>query len=383
MKLAWSIAVRFLVSSRGQSVLIALGIAVGIAVQVFIGSLIGGLQASLIDTTIGRTPHITVASSSEDRLIGDWQPKVNRLETNADLTAVIATITQPAFTVVDGRFETVVVRGLPLPEADRIYQISDGIIDGAAQPGEILVGRELAADLDLGVGDALVLLTGAGQRNEATISGIFDLQVASLNRSWVITDPGTVQAWFGLDDRVSSIEMQVKDVFAADTLAAAIASEIADPDLKVSQWKEDNEQLLVGLQGQSTSSLMIQVFVVIAVSLGIASVLAVTVIQKSRQIGILKAMGIRDRDASWVFLFQGLILGAIGGIVGIALGLGLTLIFATFVVNPDGTPLVAVLIELPFVIGSGLVAVVAGMLAALAPARRSRKLEPMEVIRSG
>lgn len=383
MKLALSIALRFLLSSRGQSLLIALGIAVGIAVQVFIGSLIAGLQVSLIDTTIGSTPHITVTSRTDDGLLRGYQDSLEYLQTREGIQGVIPTITQPAFTILDGSFETVVVRGLPLPAADTIYSITPSLIEGQWETGQILIGGALADQGDFTVGDTLTLLTGAGDRNEGQISGLFDLQVSSLNRTWVIGDMATVQGWFGLEEGITSIEMQIDDVFAADTLSLALKEELGQDALAFSHWKEENEQLLTGLQGQSASSLMIQVFVVIAVSLGIASVLAVTVIQKAKQIGILKAMGIRDGQASWVFIFQGLLLGTLGGILGIGLGLSLTYIFATFVVNPDGTPVVALLIEPPFVLGSGLVAILAGLLAALIPARKSQKLDPMEVIRSG
>ena len=127
---------------------------------------------------------------------------------------------------------------------------------------------------------------------------------------------------------------------------------------------------------------MIQVFVMISVLLGIASVLAITVVQKSKQIGILKAMGIKDKTASLIFLFQGLLLGIAGGILGVALGLGLAFVFTKFAVNSDGTPVVPLYIDYKFILLSALIAVGASTLAALIPARKSLKLNPIEVIRN-
>ena len=122
---------------------------------------------------------------------------------------------------------------------------------------------------------------------------------------------------------------------------------------------------------------MIQVFVVASVVIAIASVLAISVMQKSRQLGILKAMGITNLNASLIFLFQGLILGAVGGTLGVLLGLGL---FQLFMLSPSTiTPY----INWGFVIGSGLVAIVCAGLASLIPARRSARLDPIEVIRNG
>jgi lipoprotein-releasing system permease protein len=104
--------------------------------------------------------------------------------------------------------------------------------------------------------------------------------------------------------------------------------------------------------------------------------------QKSRQIGILKAMGLKDGTASRVFLFEGLLLGIIGGILGIGLGVGLIAMFTKFAVNADGTPVVDVFINWNFIAFSGGIAVVASTISSLIPARKSSKLSPIEVIRN-
>lgn len=128
---------------------------------------------------------------------------------------------------------------------------------------------------------------------------------------------------------------------------------------------------------------MIQLFVLVAVLLGIASVLAITVVQKSRQIGILKAMGIQDAQSSLVFVFQGMMLGIAGAALGILLGLGLAYAFTAFALNPDGSPVVPLYIDPGFIALSAGIAVLVAILAALIPARRSSRLNPIEVIRNG
>ncbi len=382
MRLALAIASRFLLSSKSQSVLIALGIGVGIGVQVFIGSLITGLQVSLIDTTIGNSAHITITSRNADRTIDDWQELYARVSQNPKYAATSATLTRPGFTVTNNQFETILIRGFQLPQADGIYNLSQALIAGEFRSGEVVIGRELATELNIEPGDEITILTGAGQRSQAVVSGLIDLKVAAINRSWVLMDLSTAQELLKIENLVTAIEIQLPDVFTAREEAERLKTEL-DEYLRVENWKDQNEQLLTGLQGQSTSSLMIQIFVIIAISLGITSVLAITVMQKSRQIGILKAMGIKDRQASLIFLFQGLMLGILGGILGIAIGLGLAFSFTKFAVNPDGSPLVPLVIVPTFLIGSGLVAIAASILASLAPARRSQKLDPMEVIRNG
>jgi lipoprotein-releasing system permease protein len=167
-----------------------------------------------------------------------------------------------------------------------------------------------------------------------------------------------------------------------DEIAAKITTALGNDNIKVDNWKAQNEQLLSGLQGQSISSIMIQVFVLISVVLGIASVLVITVIQKSRQIGILKAMGIKNSSTSYIFLFEGLILGFFGAILGILFGLGLAFAFTKFALNPDGTPVIALYISYPFIAISGLIAIGSSILAALMPAIRSSKLNPIDIIRN-
>jgi lipoprotein-releasing system permease protein len=176
--------------------------------------------------------------------------------------------------------------------------------------------------------------------------------------------------------------MQIRDVFQAETISAAIALELDDPQIKIENWIENNQELLSGLQGQSISSVMIQVFVMISVILGISSILAITVMQKSKQIGILKAMGIEDKDSSLVFLFEGLILGIFGAIGGVLFGLGLAYAFTTFAIGADGNPVVPLNIDGGFIALSAGIAILASMLASLIPARKSSKLSVIEVIRN-
>lgn len=99
--------------------------------------------------------------------------------------------------------------------------------------------------------------------------------------------------------------MTVADPFEADAVSEQVRSLLRDDNVSITNWKDENEQLLSGLQGQSISSLMIQIFIIVSVVIAIAAILAITVFQKSRQLGILKAMGIKDRAASLIFIYEG------------------------------------------------------------------------------
>jgi lipoprotein-releasing system permease protein len=384
MKLALHIAWRFLSSAKKQTIIIILGISVGVSVQVFIGSLISGLQKSLVDATIGSASHISILAE-DDEYLSDYLNEIDRLSNFSNEIQVISPVLDRGGILQKGLLEKeILLRGFDLSLANQIYGFDKKITDESELPlslNEVILGIQLKTDLNLSVGDTITI-NSRGIFKELKIVGFFDFNVAIINQTWGIATLGTLQDLIGDTTSITSIEMQIKEVFSAQALALELNQEIASRNLKTINWMDQNQQLLSGLQGQSTSSLMIQVFVIISVVLGISSVLAITVLQKSKQIGILKAMGITDRDASLVFLFEGFILGIFGAIGGILLGLGLSLSFTTFALNPDGTPVVPLNVEINFIILSGAIALIASTLAALTPAIKSSKLTVIEVIRN-
>ncbi|HPP31680.1 MAG TPA: ABC transporter permease [Soehngenia sp.] len=385
MRLAFSIAYRFLRSNKGQTTLILIGIIIGVAVQIFIGSLIDGLQISLVDKTIGNASQITILPSGKDKYFVEDKSMLDTLENNDNLTAISKAYDNSAFIKIGVDTYPILLRGVEFIDANMIYEFNEKLVEGSIpeKENETLIGSDLAVDNNLSVGDEIEILTPEGVNEKLKISGIFDLKVSNLNKTWIVMPINGARSIFGNDNQLTSIEMQVKDVFKADIIADEIEKDINKTTIDVLNWKEENEELLSGLSGQSASSIMIQVFVLLAVLLGISSVLAISVVQKSKQLGILKAMGIKDRQASYIFVFQGLILGILGAILGIIFGVLLTYVFSIFVKNPDGTALVPFYIDYAFIGVSALIAIVASTLAALIPARNTSKLNPIEVIKNG
>lgn len=380
MKLSFKIASRFLGYNKGQTILIMLGIAIGISVQIFIGLLIAGLQDSLVDKTIGSSAHITITSEVRGENFSSDLVSIKDLKANDHFKLVGYSVSGPAFGVSDDKSQSILIRGLSFDSLE-IANIESKLIDGKLDLSQgVIIGKGLAEQLDVKRGDSISIRTVANQISDETIVGIVDLKIAALNDSWVIMTPTKAQSILNLENEISAIEIQVDDVFAADTLAAEVE---VDKSLIVTDWKAQNAELLSGLNGQSISTIMIQVFVLISVVLGIASTLAITVLQKSRQIGILKAMGIQDGQASLIFMFQGLILGFFGGLLGMGLGYGLLEMFSTFAKGADGNPIIPITLDVPFILLSGSIAIVSALIASAIPARKSRKLSPIEVIRNG
>jgi lipoprotein-releasing system permease protein len=385
MKLSFQIATRFLKSGKFQTLMIIIGIAVGVSVQVFIGSLITGLQRSLVDRTIGSASQITVQPVETGTYITDYEAKIAQIETlGEDFEIVSPAINTAGSLVVADQSEPTVLRGFDFNRANSIYDFEGKLTSGRlpSSNNEIALGSLLFETLDISLGDTIELQIPLIGSTSLEVVGVFDFNVQAVNKAWSIATLGAVQAMLGSGDVASAIEMQILDVFAAEELSVSVSDALADDSLKIDNWILQNAELLSGLQGQTVSSLMIQVFVMISVILAIASVLAITVLQKSKQIGILKAMGIKDKDASLVFLFEGLILGFFGAIGGVLLGLFLAFSFTTFALGPDGNPVVPLYIDYGFIALSAVIATFAATFAALIPARKSSKLSVIEVIRN-
>jgi lipoprotein-releasing system permease protein len=374
------IAFRFLRSNVGQSLLISCGMAVAVSIQVFVGLLISSLQTSLIDSTVRNAPQIIITSNTKVPSISGWASISERIQRTGLVSATSPTTIGTAVIVKDEKNIPLIMKGVHIEEADRIYNLRKAVYSGDIYIGgrDVLIGRELADELKTGVGDKMTVTTTDGREIIFTVTGLYDLGTASINKSWIIAHMRTVQELYDLPGRVTAIEIAVPDVFTADTIALAIGHELNNEDLKIENWKDQNKELLDALQSQGLSSSIIQIVIILSVIIAISSVLAVTVMQKSRQIGILKAMGITDLDASLIFIYEGFLLGLIGSIIGIALGLGMLYSFDRF-----GGGVVKLHIDYSFVLVSWLIALVSSTLASFFPARKSLRLNPIDVIREG
>jgi lipoprotein-releasing system permease protein len=392
MTLPLRIALRFLRRDKLQTLLIIVGISIGVSVQIFTGILLNSLQSSLLNNFIGNSSQITILSDTDDPFIEGYDDIVNDLEDFDELTAVSVVNDQIGTITIGAESESVQLRGFEFDDADEIYNIAERIYDGEAPDDdfEAIIGEELNDELELEEGDKLPIFGFITVGNNTIpvnrtfkIVGFFDLGSGSINSRWVITTLDSVQDMYNTNDTVTAIEMQVKEelLYEADAIADDIENELdlEDEDLKITNWIDENQNLLNGLQSQSLSSYFIQSFVLISVVIGIGSVLAITVVQKQRQLGILKAMGINNRTSSLIFIFQGLILGILGAIGGISLGI----LFLYGFTQASASNFIVISYDPIFIAVSAMIIIGSSVLAALGPAIKSSKLDPIEVIRSG
>ncbi|WP_350561019.1 FtsX-like permease family protein [Psychrobacter sp. CAL346-MNA-CIBAN-0220] len=393
-----TIALSFLREGRMQSIMITVGVAVGVAVIIFITALVQGLQSNLIDNTLGTQAHIrllppdevnlvlppvagTVQLLQEDkrpqrlRSINNWQQITATLDQLPLLTAVSPTVSGPAFVRRGEALASVALVGTDLERYQKIIPLEEYLVSGQLRVGadDVLIGSQLAKDLGVQVGNKLRLETGQQNSAVVNIAGIFELGVRELDARYVYLDLKQAQSLLGLPGGVTVIDLTVADIFEAENIAAQVGRLTS---LQAESWIVTNVQLMNALSAQSLSTNMIIVFVAISVAFGIASVLSVSVVQRTREIGILRATGATRQQILRIFLIQGAVFGLLGSVVGSAASYALVWVFNTF-----GPGLFYIPISVKLVIVAMLLATLTGVLAAAIPSRRAAALDPVVAIR--
>jgi lipoprotein-releasing system permease protein len=397
------VAIRFLREGRIQSLLIIVGVAAGVAVFAYISALVEGLQSNTLEKTLGTQAHITLSAPDDvvvsarapvegatalvqtlprgqkPRSVGNWQALVPVLKALPKVMAVSPTVAVAGLAVRGEATKSISLTGVELDPYDRIVKLRSKVVMGQARlgPGEGVIGRELAKDLGVSVGDRISIVTG-GVTDSVRITALVDMGVRELNRRTVIVPLRAAQSLAGLPGGVTSLDMVLTDIWAAPSLAADLSKRWP---YKVENWQETNSQLLQALNAQSVSTKMIRGFVLLVVALGIASVLVVSVVQKRREIGILRAMGTTQGQILRIFLLQGTLVGLIGSMLGIFLTFGLIWVFTTFVRGMDGSSLFVITLTPSLAFGVAAIATLCGVLAAVMPARSAAALDPAQAIR--
>jgi len=404
VRFVWTVAWRLLRDGRFQTWLIVGGVTIGVAVVVYITAIIDGLQANIIDRTLSSQAHVVLRpaervnervwrDNGDVRTLADVRKRTQREATIGDVDAVLAAVravpgVQAAAAVASGPGvaqqggvrKAIVVLGVDLADFQQVIRLDNKRRDGTLSlaAGEALIGSELASDLGLAPGARVRLQSASGEVVSVRVAGVLDYGVQDLNRRRVLLPLRDAQSLLGYGLEVTEIDVRVQRLFEAQRLAPDLSRVTG---LTAESWQAANGQLVTALRSQSASGLMIRFFVTLAVALGIASVLVVSVVQRQREIGILRAMGTPRRRILAVFLLQGGIVGLGGSLLGTALGAALAVGFTRVARNADGSPLFPIVLQPELFVSSATLATLVGVLAAWLPARRAARLDPVEAIR--
>ena len=386
-----------------QTLFIIAGVSIGVAVIVFMSALLAGLQANFIKRVLTSSPHIQLIPADEIarplrggtgvieaaivqrpaqrlRSIDQWQKVRAQLLTWPEITNVSPSVSAAALAVRGSASRSITMTGINAEVYFNIVRLPDYIVAGQPRVNsdDIIVGLDLAKDLGVTVGDKLTVTSATGASRLLTISGIFDLGNKGANMRSTYVGLRTAQALANLPGGVTSIDLTVTDVYAAETIARAVQ---AATGVQSDSWIKTNAQFFTAVNAQQTSNTMIRMFVGLSVAFGIASVLVVSVIQRSRDIGILRAMGSSQGQVLRIFLLQGGLLGFAGSLIGTAMGTGALIFWHSSLRQADGSEIFPLVLEPSLFVSAMVLAALTGVAAAAVPAWRAAKLDPVVAIR--
>jgi lipoprotein-releasing system permease protein len=383
------------------------GILVGVMALVVTLSFASGFESVLRDKIIGVNAHLLLLRFDGD--MAGWREVRETLHQLPGVATTMPFTYHKALLRSDEGVHGIVVRGV-LPES--LPEISGwnlsftcgGFASLAAGEGEgtrgqapdqpIWIGNVLAETLAVDCGDnvRLVALAGQGAQEDAEtrlrdyrVAGVFEIGMYEYDASLAFLELAEAQGFFGLEDRVTGLEIRLKDIRETEKGELAIQEKLGYP-FWVKTWKEINPNFFSALKLQKVVMFLILTLIILVGGFNIISTLVMNVLEKRREVAILKAMGATERTIGRIFFFQGLLLGLVGTCLGLALGYGLCLLAGSYPLirlDPDIYYLSQLPVEvrpIEFVV-VGLSALALSVLATFYPARQAAKLDPAEVLR--
>ena len=399
------IALRYLLARRKQafisviSMFSTVGVTVGVMAVIVALAVMTGLQQELRDRILGSSPHVYVWKLSG---IVDYRAEAERLRQIPHVVGAAPAILGQGLVFVSGETLPIQIKGVdPVlePQVTDIRQaLQSGTIEGLGpapegKPDGILLGKDLASKLRVSVGDEVSLLTPQGtlspmgmlpRPRRLRVAGIFSLGLLEFDSTYGYVSLDVAKRLLG-KDRVDHIQLRVDDIYDAPRVADSILATLGSQYLK-QDWREMNRSLFSALWLEKIAvSLAIGLIVMVA-ALNIITSLILLVMEKQRDIAILKTMGASGRSVTIVFVLQGLIVGLVGTAVGGTAGYVLCRVFDRYqlirvpmdVYQVSHLPFTVLPTDMALVIVS---AVLVCFLATIYPSRQAARLDPAQALR--
>jgi lipoprotein-releasing system permease protein len=411
MKLEWFIARRYLSSRRGARflsliTLIAIGgVFVGVMALIIVTSVMTGLQTDLRDKILGTNPHIWLTTYGEGLQVPAWEGAIQRVRAVEGVQAAAPFVhAEVALSSPGGYAEAAILRGIdPGAEGPAITEIVQQIRDGELQLGPtasgfppLLIGDALAERFAAYPGRVINVLSFQGLQVTAMgtlmptvrqfeVVGRFRTGMYEYDNKFMYTSLEAAQELTRLGDSVTGIEIRVPDPMQADQVARRLEDQLGFP-YRAEDWKTMNASLFSALQLEKMAMFIILLLIVIVAAFNIISTLVMVVTDKTREIGILKSMGLRASQVQRIFMLQGVVIGTVGATLGAMGGLFLTWMLDRYeliripgdVYFIDRLPVGFDPVEIAIILLSSLVI---SFLATIYPARQAARLFPVEAIR--
>jgi lipoprotein-releasing system permease protein len=400
MLYALKIASRYLWSSKAQSALLVFGVALGVFIFIFMSALIGGLAEYILDNTVGDISHVTIEAEAEDpailispsagtllsaiekanarqAILRDAEAFLTLIEALPEVIAVSPQINGAGFMTRGSLVAQVGINGIAPGKESVIIGLEGYLTSGTVRLGTglVVIGKRLAEDLSLSVGNTIRLDASTGVNMVLTVAGIYEIGQGGFDRATAYVSLPTARTLFQIPQGVTRVEIKLRDLYAAEAVARRIA---ALTGLDARPWTEGGQQLLDALQAQAQTGLILKSFAMVTIVIGVASSLLLSTYRRRPEIGIMRAMGASRRFVVFVFVTQGALVGVLGALAGAGTGYLALLGFPSRdEIAPGGLPID--IAQGAFGLAILLTSIVS-VLASILPARSAARLDPVTAI---
>ena len=399
MNYEFFIAKRYLVARRKQAFISVitfisvLGITIGVMALIIAIALITGFQEDVQDKILGATSHIMVSDLTGEG-IRDYPQLMANVESLRGLKSISPVIYNTVLISGLSKSSGAIMKGIDF-DLEKTYsswlqKLERGEIPPPSGREGILLGRELAFTIGAGVGDAVLILTSSSRLSPIgllpktkrfLVTGIFSTGLYEFDSSTALISLESAQKFFGLDERVSTLQVKIDDIFQAPRIADQM-KEILPPVVYVTTWMELNKSLFSALKLEKNIMFLTVTLIVIVAALNIIATLILMVMEKTRDIGILIALGATSQNVRKIFFLQGAMIGVIGTGLGVMLGLLWCFLANAFklikvpvdIYQISYVPFHIKTFDLTMIIG---VALLISLLSTLFPSRRASKIDPV------
>ncbi|HEX9750562.1 MAG TPA: lipoprotein-releasing ABC transporter permease subunit [candidate division Zixibacteria bacterium] len=377
-----------------------LGIIVGTAVLVFALAIMRGFETEVKQRIVGTTAHVSVFHRFDDGIV-DWQPIRDRLASMDEVEAVAPFVYYKAAISSGDANDGVIVRGIIPDREVEVTRLRESVLGGnwhmdSDDPDDhpILLGSTLANRLNVVGGDEVVLYSLRGEAlaegappriMKFVVADLFETGMYEYDAALCYITLADAQRLFLLPDRISGFQLKVSDWNRANTVAERIEGTL-DPDLYATDWMRMHRNLFGWMEIERRWAIVALSLIIAVAAFNIISTLIMVVMDKRREIAVLKTMGAPSRGIRAIFMWQGSLIGITGTTIGLILGLGMCWVQKTFslvslpaeIYFIDSLPVIVDVRDVAIV---GVVALVISFLATIYPAGRAARLYPVHILR--
>jgi lipoprotein-releasing system permease protein len=378
-----------------------LGVMLGVMTLIIVLGVMNGFEKDLKEKILGTVSHLVVLSHS-GRMIHDWQRAADRIEDFHGVEATTPYIYAQAMISNGGKVRGIVVRGIDVNSAGKVINLPNYIVEGdlkslgkdAQELAQIIVGKELALNQGLRVGDTVQLISPQGKRTPIgaiprvqnfLVAGIFKSGMYEFDANLAYMSLDRAREFFEMGEGVTGIEVKLNDIYSAPKIGRRIEKSLGAP-FWTRTWREMYRNLFTALRLEKVAMFVILTFIVLVAAFNIVISLIMLVMEKSRDIAILKSLGATSDKVMRIFIVQGMMVGLVGTLLGALFGVAGAALLAKYPVAilPEEVYTITTLpvaVDALDVLTICVVALTICFLATLYPSLRAARMAPAEALR--